>query len=92
VALATMTSAPVYCGKCKIIGGVGAHVWWSSVFTTYAATIVYAVDEGTCSTIGSSQTYPNVTTALVDKQNATAYMNKGAVENTTLNNLSDNHL
>lgn len=59
------------CGGCYIIAGVGAHVWYSSVLVTYAATMVYFVDSDTLSTVSSSLEYPTMTGTPITTENVT---------------------
>lgn len=61
---------------------------YSSIYTVYVESVVYTVDSGTGSTIGSSIKHsPNATATI--ETNFTVFADWGAVQYTTLNTLAD---
>jgi hypothetical protein len=80
----------------KILENNGADllisIGWSVIYTAYIASMVYTVDSGTGSTIGSSLRYTPNATAMMDGTNVTAYADWGGIEYTTLNTLRDAEL
>ncbi|RDW76160.1 hypothetical protein BP5796_06981 [Coleophoma crateriformis] len=89
--VSTLTSAPIFCGGCQLIYEVHGHVWWPTIYTDYVATMVYTVDQGSGSTIGSElQPRPNSTMVFGEGINFTSVAyntDGGAVETTYLNSL-----
>lgn len=51
----------MFCGGCQLVYEVHASVWWPIIYTNYIQTIIYTVEEGSGSTLGSHTQYVNAT-------------------------------
>ena len=73
----TLTGPITLCGDCFFIYGVGSHVWWSSILTSYISTLVISVDTSgkTLSTSFMENSIANSYTGVDFTQNITHYVN-----------------
>jgi len=60
------TVGPVFCGDCGIVvNSVLAARWWTKIYSTVAATIIYTTNKDTGATFNSTIQYPTNTTAYL---------------------------